>query len=123
MADLLFRFVVLITSAALWLAGLRLFLRADLSPRHKRFWSLGLAGAGVVIGLLLGGAALWNKYLLLLAMLPALAAADVLLLRSQRGWSFWLRACGFEVGTVFGVAGIARLLCDLAGVRALVAPG
>ena len=46
----------------------------------------------------------WTKFLLLIVILPVLGLADVLLLRSGRGLSFWIRACGFEVCTVFGVA-------------------
>jgi hypothetical protein len=53
-----------------------------------------------------------------LLVLPALALADVLLLRSERGVSFWVRACGFEVVTVFAAAAAARLLVDLAGAAA-----
>jgi hypothetical protein len=45
------------------------------------------------------------------------------LLRSGRGLPFWIRACGFELGTVFGVAGLTRLLCDQAGLRALLGGG
>ncbi|TMQ70046.1 MAG: hypothetical protein E6K81_13500 [Candidatus Eisenbacteria bacterium] len=54
---------------------------------------------------------LWSKFLLLLAILPLLAAADVWLLRSGRGFTFWVRACGFEVGTVFAAAG-GRATCS-----------
>jgi hypothetical protein len=55
----------------------------------------------------------------LIVILPVLGLADVLLLRSGRGLSFWIRACGFEVCTVFGVAAAARVLLDLAGATAL----
>lgn len=76
--------------------------------------------AGGLIGLLLPGAQVWNKFLILLALLPFLGASDILLLRSRRPLSFWIRACGFELGTVFGMAGITRLLCDRMGVGALL---
>jgi hypothetical protein len=47
-----------------------------------------------------------------LVLLPILGIADVLLLRARRGWLFWIRACVFEVGTVFGAEGLTRVVCD-----------
>jgi hypothetical protein len=82
MFELVLRSLVLVAGAALWLAGLRLFLRAGLSRARR-----------------------------------------LVLLRSGRGLSFWIRACGFELGTVFGVAALTRLLCDQAGLRALLGTG
>jgi len=122
MFDILWRSGVVIVGAALWLTGLRLFLRAELSGRRKLAWSACLVGVGVVIGLLLSRTQVWEKFLILLALLPALGAADTLLLKTRRGFSFWVRACGFELGTVFGVAALTRLLCDAAGFSAWLGP-
>lgn len=65
-------------------------------------------------------AQLWSKFLLVLTILPILALADVWLLRSGRGFSFWVRACGFEVCTVFATAYVARSLLDIAGITPFV---
>jgi hypothetical protein len=116
MFEVLFRSVVLIASAILWLSGLRLFLHATLSRRRRLVWTACLVATGGIIGLLLSRSQVWEKFLILLALLPALGLADMLLLRSRRGWSFWIRACGFELGTVFGMASITRLVCDKAGI-------
>jgi hypothetical protein len=104
----------------LWLSGLRLFLRTDLSRRRKIGWSAFLVLVGVGVGAVLPLEQVWSKFLWLLAILPVLGAADVFLLRSGRGLSFWIRACGFEVCTVFAAAAGARYLLDLAGVAPLV---
>jgi hypothetical protein len=120
MPGLLFPLAVLGAAGALWLAGLSLFLRSGLSPRRKIVWSAFLVLAGAGIGLALPGSELWSKFLLVLAILPVLALADVLLMPSRRGVSFWLRACGFEVCTVFAVAGATRLLCDFLAVGPLL---
>ncbi|MEX1185976.1 MAG: hypothetical protein WEA80_05245 [Gemmatimonadaceae bacterium] len=98
--------------------GLRLFLRSDLSRRKKVAWTVFLLLAGFGIGLLLPLAELWSKFLVLVVILPALGLADVWLLRSGRSLSFWIRACGFEVCTVFGTAAATRLLLDLAAAAA-----
>ena len=58
--------------------------------------------------------------LCLAVILPVIGLADALLLRSRRGFLFWIRACAFEICTVFGVAATARLLLDMTGVAALV---
>jgi hypothetical protein len=101
-------------SGGLWFAGLRLFFRSAL-PRHRKLtWSAFLLLVGGGVGFLLPGAQVWSKFLLVLVMLPLLALADVWLLRSGHGLSFWVRACGFEVCTVFGAAGVARALFDVA---------
>lgn len=114
------RLVLLLGSCVLWFAGLRLFVRSEL-PRYRKFtWSVFLLLVGVGVGFVLPLAQLWSKYLLVLAILPVLAVADVLLLRSGRGFSFWVRACGFEVCTVFATAYIARSLLDIAGITPIV---
>lgn len=110
-------------SGGLWLAGLRLFLHSAL-PRHRKLtWSVFLLLVGVGVGFLLPAVQIWNKFLLILAMLPLLALADVWVLRSAHGLSFWVRACGFEVCTVFGAAGVARSLFDAARITPFVARG
>ncbi len=120
MVEVLVRTVALIAAAVLWVAGLRLFLRTELSRHHKFAWTAVLLAAGVVIGLLLTRTQVWDKFLLILALLPVLAAVDLVLMRSGRGLTFWVRACGFEVVTVFGLAGATRLLCDRAGFAAFL---
>jgi hypothetical protein len=111
--------VILIAGAVvLWVAGLRLFLSSGLTRAHKMRWSAILVMVGFGIGVELPLGQLWSKFLLALVILPALALADVLLLRSGRDVSFWVRACGFEVVTVFAAAATARLLLDLAGAAA-----
>ena len=120
MFGLIVRLGVVLGASILWLAGLRLFLRSDLSGRRKVAWSAFLLLVGIGIGVVLPLAQVWTKFLLLIAILPVLGAADVWLLRSGHGVSFWIRACGFEVCTVFAAAAVARYLFDLAGVTALV---
>ncbi len=119
--DPLFGSIVLVASAILWISGLRLFLRAELSSRRKLAWTACLVGLGGVIGVLLSRPQVFQKFLILLALLPALGAIDVALRRSRRGLSFWIRACGFELGTVFGAAAATRILCDAAGIAAILA--
>jgi len=116
-------YAVVIASAVLWGAGLRLFLRAGLPPARKIRWVILLVVTGAAIGVLLPRDQVWQKFLILLAALPLLGAADVLLLRSGRPLSFWVRACGFELVTVFGVAGLIRVSCDAMGLAALVGRG
>lgn len=118
--DTLWRSVVLLAGAILWLAGLRLFIGARLSRRRKLVWTTCLLVTGGLIGVLLSGPQVWEKFLILLALLPVLGVIDIVLLRSRRGLSFWIRACGFELGTVFGMAGVARILCDAAGIAAVL---
>jgi dolichyl-phosphate-mannose--protein O-mannosyl transferase len=111
---------VLMGSGVLWVAGLQLFLRSHLSRARKTNWSAFLLLVGIGIGLLLPSDQIWRRFLVVMVGLPILAVADVWLFRSGRDLSFWIRACGFEVCTVFGTAGGARYLCELAGVAALV---
>ena len=72
------------------------------------------AGAGV--GLLLSRDAILHRFIVVLLLLPLLAAVDLLGFHSTRTFSFWLLACGFEVCTVFAAAFIARHILDLAGI-------
>jgi hypothetical protein len=114
------RIAIVFGAGVLWFAGLRLFLRSDLSRTRKVGWTAVLVLIGIGIGIALPLSQVWSKFFLLIVILPVLGLADVVLLRSGRGLSFWIRACGFEVCTVFGVAAAARLLLDLAGAAALV---
>lgn len=114
------RSALLVGSGALWFAGLRLFVRSGLSRRRKVAWSVFLLLVGVGVGFVFPLTQVWSKFLLALTILPVLAVADVWLLRSGRGFSFWVRACGFEVCTVFAAAGVARSLFDIAGITSFV---
>ena len=118
--DILLRSVVLLAGAILWLSGLRLFLQAELSRRRKLVWTACLVVTGGLIGVLLSGRQVWEKFLILFALLPGLGVVDIVLLKSRRGLSFWIRACGFELGTVFGMAGIVRILSDAVGITAVL---
>lgn len=117
------RMALLLGAAALWVAGLRLFLQSDLSRARKVTWTAFLVLVGTGIGLALPLDEVWRKFWLLLLVLPVLGLIDVLLLRSGRGLWFWIRACGFEVCTVFGTAGAVRFCLDLTGAAALLATG
>ena len=107
--------VIVAAAAVLWIAGLRLFLKSDLSPVRKAGWTVFLVLVGIGIGILLPLSGIWSRFLLVIVVLPLLGAADVFLFRSGRSLSFWVRACGFEICTVFGAAAATRLLLDLAG--------
>lgn len=120
MLELLVRMAMVAGAGALWFAGFRLFLQSDLSRTRKVAWAAFLVLVGIGIGVVLPLSQVWRKFLLLIAILPVLGLADVLLLRSGRGLSFWIRACGFEVCTVLGAAAAARFSLDLAGTAALV---
>lgn len=111
---------LLVVAAALWVAGLQLFVRAALTKRWKLSWSCFLIFVGIGIGVALPLGEVGSKFLLIMAVLPVIAAADVFLFRSRRGLSYWIRACGFEVGTVFAVAAAARYGLDFLGVRSVV---
>lgn len=116
----LVRIAIVVGGAVLWLAGLRLFGQSGLSRAKKAGWTTFLVVVGIGVGVVLPLNQVWAKFVWLIVILPPLALADVLLLRSRRGLSFWIRACGFEVCTVFGVAAAARLLLDMAGAAALI---
>lgn len=81
-----------------------------------------LVFAGVAIGIVLPMPGIWYRFIWVLCALPLLAVADVLLLHSGRGFSFWLRACGFEICTVFGVAALIRVALDARGLAPLLPP-
>ena len=107
-------------ASVLWLTGLRLFLRSPFSNARRLGWSAILAVVGLAIGVLLPLNQLWEKFLVLMVVLPVLGAADLWIMGARRGLLFWVRACGFEVCSVFGVAAGARLLLDMAGVAPLI---
>ncbi|HSE63451.1 MAG TPA: hypothetical protein VLG15_07535 [Thermoanaerobaculia bacterium] len=94
----------------LWASGILLFAKSRLSPTKKIVWTLLLVAVGAAIGALLPLDAIRNRFLILLAALPLLAFVDVRIARSNRNFSFWFRACAFEVCTVFGSAAITRAL-------------
>lgn len=96
----------------LWAIGFWLFLHSPLSRRKKISWTLVLIAAGAAIGLLLSSDMIRNKFVLVLLMLPVLAMLDVWLAKSERSFSFWFRACSFEVCTIFGTAAIFRYILD-----------
>ena len=113
---------VLAGSMVLWLAGLLVFLRSELPARRKVAWVALLVVGGATIGLLLSPDALWRKFVLLVIILPILAALDVLLLRSKHGWLFWIRDGGFEVCTVLAAARAVRYLLDAVQIRPFLPP-
>lgn len=115
MVDVLIELVIAIGAGVVWLAGLRLFLQSDLSRTRKAGWTAFLVLVGIGIGMVLPLSEVWSKFLVLVVILPLLGLADVWLLQSGRGLLFWIRACGFEVCTVFGVAAASRFVLDLAG--------
>jgi hypothetical protein len=119
MLEQMARVALVLAAAVLWFAGLRLFLQSGLSRSRKVGWAGFLLLVGIGIGVVLPLSQLWNKFFLLILILPALGLLDVWLLRSGRGLSFWIRACGFEVCTVFGTAAVMRFFLDLAGVAGL----
>jgi hypothetical protein len=97
----------------LWVSGVRLFARSGLTPRRKALWAVFLAVVGAAIGLLLPLVAIRNRFLVLLVLLPVLALVDIRLSGSRRTFRFWLRACSFEVCTVFGCAALTRFALTL----------
>lgn len=119
LAGTLLRSLVFMAAGVLWIAGLRLFLRSSLTTRRKLIWSAVLLVVGAAIGSILPHDAFFRRFALLIAALPILAAVDLFVLRSGRTFSFWLRACGFEVCTVFAAAFVARWIFDYAGVGTL----
>jgi hypothetical protein len=105
----------------LWVLGLQLYLRAEYSLRDKFIWTGVLILVGVTIGLLLPAPSIRGKFILLLLTLPIVAAVDLVFLRPARTLSFWLRACGYEVCTVFGVAGLTRLILGAIAIAPILA--
>ncbi len=97
----------------LWASGLVLFLHSPSSRRRKITWTLILVLIGVFVGFVLSAAAIREKFAILLVLLPLLALADVKLMSSRRGFTFWLRACGFEICTVFAVAAWCRYMLGI----------
>jgi len=92
----------------LWASGVWLFSHSGLAPRKKALWAVFLAALGVAVGLLLPLVAIRNRFIVLLALLPVLALLDLKLARSHRTLLFWVRACSFEVCTVFACAALTR---------------
>ncbi len=99
---------VLGVAAALWSAGLWLFLHAGMTARRKVSWVGVLAVVGVFAGIVLPLPDLWTKFLWVMAIVPVVAVVDVFLVRASRGLTYWIRACGFEVVTTFAVATATR---------------
>lgn len=96
----------------LWASGVRLFLRSSLSRAWKAGWTLVLVSVGTAIGCVLPLPGIRNRFLALLLVLPLLAILDATLARANRRLSFWIRACSFEICTVFGTAAITRLAIE-----------
>ena len=97
----------------LWVSGVWLFARSGLTRRRKILWALFLLGVGAAVGWFLPLASIRNRFLVLLALLPALALVDIKLAKSNRTFLFWLRACSFEICTVFASAALTRLALTL----------
>ena len=123
MLELLISTAIIAGAGVLWFAGLRLFLQSGLSRGKKIRWTLFLLLIGVGIAALLPLNQVFSKFLLMILILPFLGFMDVMLIRSGRSMSFWIRACGFEACTVFGMAAVARFLLDVAGIAALLSIG
>jgi len=96
----------------LWSSGLWLFLFSSLSRPRKTAWVAFLVALGVAVGYGLSFSSIRNRFLVLLAALPLLAMVDVKFAKSDRRFSFWLRACSFEICTVFGSAALTRITLD-----------
>lgn len=97
----------------LWASGVWLFAHSGLTARKKALWTTFLVIVGAPIGLLLPLVAIRTRFLVLLVLLPVLALIDIKLARSERTFLFWLRACSFEICTVFGCAALTRLALTL----------
>lgn len=82
---------------------------------RKLTWSALLIIVGIAAGFTLSLPDLVTKFLWVIAILPILAAVDVLVVRGARGFTYWFRACAFEVVTVFGSAALSRAVFDLIG--------
>jgi hypothetical protein len=96
----------------LWVSGIAVFVRSSLSTARKLVWTVVLLLVGSTIGVLLPLDGIRDRFLLLAAALPLLALADVWLMRGRRGFSFWFRACAFEICTVFAAAAVVRKILD-----------
>lgn len=96
----------------LWASGIWLFVHSPLSRARKIGWAALLVAIGLGIGALLSLPQIRDRFLILLVALPVLALVDVWLARSNRSFAFWVRACAFEICTVFGCAALARLALD-----------
>ncbi|MFQ5638433.1 MAG: hypothetical protein ACE5IR_10615 [bacterium] len=104
----------------LWASGLWLFLQTTHSSSRKAIWILVLILLGTAIGFILPFTMIRKKIILLLLILPVVAMVDAWLMKSNRGFSFWFRACAFEVCTVFATAAIFRYLLDALKIQALI---
>lgn len=71
-----------------------------------------LVFVGSAIGSLLSMDKIRHKFFFILMIVPLLALIDLWLAKSTRRFSYWFRACTFELGTVFGVAVIVRSVLD-----------
>ncbi len=91
----------------LWASSLWLFLLSSLSSLRKTAWAVFLVSLGIAVGYVLPLPSIRNRFLVLLSAL--LAIIDVKLAKSNRRVSFWLRACSFEICTVFGSAALTRI--------------
>lgn len=100
--------VFLAVLCVLWAIGMSLFVRASLTRSRKTVWTLLLVTAGIAVGVVLPFDAIQNRYFLLVLLLPVLALIDIKLSRSNRSFLFWLRACLFEISTVFLAATLTR---------------
>lgn len=96
----------------LWASGFWLFLRSSLSHARKTAWAVFLVSIGIAVGYVLPLPSIRNRFFVLLMVLPLLAIVDVKLAKSNRRFSFWLRACSFEICTVFGSATLTRIAFD-----------
>jgi hypothetical protein len=110
--DLLAWAVFLGIGPILWASGVVLFLRSALSRLRKTGWTLFLVSVGIAIGYVLPLPGIRNRFLVLLVGLPILAVVDVKLAKSSRRFSFWFRACSFEICTIFGTAAATRLMVE-----------
>lgn len=97
----------------LCVSGVWLFIHSSLERRKKIIWTLVLIALGAVIGFLWSFDMIRKKYFLVLLMLPLLAVLDVWLAISERSFSYWFRACAFELCTVFATAAIFRYILNL----------
>jgi hypothetical protein len=105
--------VAVVVGILLWPLGLAVFLRSELSGRRKIIWTGVLITVGLAIGALLPAPSIVRKFIAMIIALPVFAVVDLAFLKPRRTLSFWIRACGYEVCTVFGVAWVARALIDL----------